>query len=143
MSDKPSDADAVMPKRVHRLDHTAANEQLPKSIWQPGVVKRLADYIKHLREVDQQSDQPDVASQSAQPSQRHICQRDPHRSCSCPRGVCADDSESYRHARGPYLVASTDPRIPVPQSNQLGNFRCPISGKLCSEYICRDWCSGG
>lgn len=105
---------------------------MPRSVWQPGVVQRLADYIKQLREVDQQSNEPHVAGKSDQP---HVCPRNPHRTCNCPRGTCADDSESYRFARGPY-------RIATPKPNELGNFRCPVSGQLCSANICREWCSG-
>lgn len=143
MQGKHPDSKPDLPSRVHGINRPAANEQLPRSIWQPGVVQRLADYIRHVREVDQQSDKPHVAGKPDQSGQRHVCKRDSSRSCSCPRGTCADDDATYRHARGPYLVARSDPNIPTPKPNHLGQFRCPISGKLCSEFDCRDWCSGG
>jgi hypothetical protein len=143
MSGKHSDSNADLPSRVHGGDRAAANEHLPRSIWQPGVVQRLADYIKHLRKVDQQSNEPNVAGQ---PNQRHVCTRNPHYSCLCARGVCANDDATYRHARGPYLPVnpstSTSTSVRTPKPNEFGNFRCPISGQLCSESVCREWCSG-
>lgn len=135
--------DSVLPAGIRGADNAVNDQHMPRSVWANGMAQRLADYIRYVREVDQQPDQPDIAGESHKPNQRHICKRDPDRSCSCPSGVCADDDATYRYARGPFLVASTDPRIPVPKPNHLGNFRCPISGKLCSEFICRDWCSGG
>lgn len=124
MSTKHSDANTVMSGRVHGNNNPAANERMPKSVWQPGMVQRLADYIKRLREVDQQSNKPNVASQSAQP---HVCERNPYRSCNCPGGTCADDDSTYRYARGPYAAT----------------IRCPISGQPCSVTSCRDWCESG
>lgn len=124
MSAQPSNANTGVPCRVHGVHNAAANERMPKSVWQPGVVQRLADYIKHLREVDQQSNQPNIADK---PDQSHICGRNPHRTCNCSGGACADDDATYRYARGPYATA----------------IRCPISGQPCSASSCRDWCESG
>jgi hypothetical protein len=112
-----------MSDRIHGTDKPAANEQLPKSIWQPGVVQRLADYIKQLRQVDEQSNEP---NKSGKPDQPHICPRNPHRVCNCSSSVCADDDATYRYARGPYLAAT-----------------CPVSGRICLGTTCRDWCESG
>lgn len=144
LSSKHPDADYGVPRRVHGRDHPAANEHVPKSVWQPGVVKRLADYIKHLRKVDQQPDQPD---KPGQPDQRHLCRLSAGYTCACPRGVCACDDATYRYARGPYIAvgARRDAKsgVRAPEPNHLGNFRCPISGQLCSQTVCRDWCESG
>lgn len=136
MPDKHAKPDAAMPGRVHGADHAAANEHMPRSVWQPGVVRVLADYIKQLRQVDDESNKRPVACQSSKSAQSgHVCTRNPHRSCNCHAGVCADDDATYRNARGPFVAA--------PKPNQLGNFRCPISGQLCSSNVCRDWCESG
>lgn len=127
MSAQHSDANAQLSGGVHRLDHAAANERMPKSLWQPGVVRRLADYIKHLRQVDQQSDQSYVAGEPD-----HVCTRNPHRVCNCARGVCADDDATYRLARNPRCNPDVDTK-----------HACPISGVACFGAKCRDWCESG
>lgn len=127
---KHADTNPELSGRVRGSDHPAANEQLPRSIWQPGVVKRLADYIKHLREVDQQSDKPDVAAGP------HPCSRYPKRSCNCPAGACADDDATYRYARGPYRYAEFT-------QHAADLYTCPISGVVCFGAKCREWCESG
>lgn len=143
LPDKRPDANASVPVRIHRTCDSAANEHMPKSIWQSGVVKRLGDYIKHLREVDQQPDQPNEPCQSAEPKQfGNVCARNPHRTCNCPSGSCADDDATYRLARGPFIATGHNERVCAPKPNKLGNFRCPITGQLCSSSICMEWCKG-
>jgi len=136
LPDQHSKSDAIVPSGVHGQHNSVNDEYLPRSVWQPGVVRRLADYIQHLREVDDESNQRPLASQSsesAKPEQsRHVCTRNPHRTCNCYAGVCADDDATYRYARGPFLS--------TPKPNQLGNFNCPIDNKLCSSDVCREWC---
>jgi hypothetical protein len=139
--------DAILSSGVHGKHHSVNDEYVPKSIWQSGVVRRLADYIRQLREVDDQSNQRPLAyqsNQSAQPEQsgftRHVCTRNPHRTCNCDAGVCADDAATYRYARGPFLATNPSQRVPTPKPNHLGNFSCPIDNKLCSSDVCNGWC---
>ena len=139
MPAKHADANAAVPGRVHGQHHADHEQHLPESVWQPGVVRRLADYIRQLREVDDQSNQRAVTDQPNQPGfTRHVCARNPHRTCNCDAGVCADDAATYRYARGPFLSV----RVAAPKPNHLGNFRCPITGQLCSFDVCRQWCEG-
>jgi hypothetical protein len=141
MSDKHPDANAVVSGGVHGQHHSVNDEYMPKSVWRPGVVRRLADYIQQLREV---ANEPDQRAVSHQPGfTRHVCARNPNRTCNCDAGVCADDAATYRYARGPFLSANPSQRIAAPKPNHLGNFRCPISGQLCSSTVCRDWCESG
>ena len=118
---KHADTNPELSGRVRGSDHPAANEQLPRSIWQPGVVKRLADYIKHLREVDNQSDKPNVSAV------QHSCSRHPERSCNCAPGACADD-DGY-------------PSRHIKYAADL--YTCPISGVICLNLHCREWCESG
>ena len=74
--------------RVCRANNAAANEPVPRSVWQPGVVQRLADYIRYVREVDFKPDQHNVACQSAV---NHQCPRHIERTCDCSSDACADD----------------------------------------------------
>lgn len=134
MSDKQPDANTVVPGRVHGANNAAANELMPRSVWRPGVVRILADYIKYVREVDQQ---PNERAVSSQPDQSpHVCARNPNRTCNCPTGACADDDATYRYARGPFL--STEPA-----KHASNVYTCPISGRICLGYTCRDWCESG
>jgi hypothetical protein len=140
MSDKHPDANAVVSGGVHGQQHSVNDEYMPKSVWRPGVVRRLADYIQQLREVDDESNKRPLARQPRQSVEsRHVCARNPNRTCNCAAGVCADDAATYRYARGPFLST----RVAAPKPNHLGNFRCPISGQLCSSNVCRDWCESG
>lgn len=149
MSDKRTDTNSVMSGRVHRLDNAAANEHMPRSVWQPGVVQRLADYIKQLREVDKQSDERAVSNQPDQPGQPefsgHVCTRNPNRTCNCPTGSCADDDSTYRYARGPFGAVPIDEfgRVITPKPNELGNFRCPVNNLACSVDVCSGFCLEG
>ena len=136
LPDQHAKSDAVVPSGVHGKYRAAANEYMPRSVWQSSVVRVLADYIKQLRQVDDESNKRPVARQPSESAKSgHVCTRNPHRSCNCPAGVCADDDATYRDARGPFVA--------TPKPNQLGNFRCPITGQLCSSNVCRDWCESG
>jgi hypothetical protein len=121
-------------------DHADPHFNVPEPIW-AAFVGKLVNIVKHLRKVGVKSNQSDVPGKPAQPeqpsqsSERHTCTRHPERTCNCPRGACADDDATYKHARGPYLRA--------PEPNHLGNFRCPVSGQLCSATVCREWCEAG
>jgi hypothetical protein len=143
MSDKHTDANTVVPSGVHGSHNAAANELMPKSVWRNGVVRSLADYIKQLREVDDESNQRTVASQPSQPVEpSHVCTRNLHRTCNCSAGVCADDSATYRYARGPFRAVLLDEhnRVLAPKPNRLGNFNCPVDNRACSQDACPIWC---
>jgi hypothetical protein len=143
LSDKHTDANAIVPSGIHGSHNAAANELMPKSIWRNGVVRSLADYIRQLREVDDESNQRPVTDQPNQPGfTRHVCARNPHRTCNCDTGICADDSATYRYARGPFRAVESSQRIAAPKPNELGNFNCPIDNKLCSANVCNGWCEG-
>ena len=143
MSDKHPKPDAIVPNGVHGQHRADNDEYVPRSVWAPRVVRRLADYIKQLRKVDDESNKRVVARQPPQPA--HVCARNPHRTCNCPAGACADDDATYRYARGPFGAVLYDElgRVRAPRPNQLGNFRCPITGQLCSSTVCREWCESG
>ena len=139
MPDKHSDANSGVPSGIHGKHYPVNDEYMPKSIWQPRVVQRLADYIRQLREVDDESNKRPLARQPGQSVESsHVCARNPNRTCNCDAGVCADDDATYRYARGPFVAT----RVAAPKPNHLGNFRCPISGQLCSADVCREWCEG-
>ena len=137
LPDQHAKSDAVVPSGVHGKYRAAANEHMPRSVWQPGVVRVLADYIKQLRQVDDESNKRPVASQPSEPAQSgHVCTRNPNRTCNCPAGACADDDATYRHARGPYRHAQFT-------QHAADIYTCPVSGRICLRYECREWCESG
>ena len=132
MPTKHADTDAVVPGRVHGVNRADDDQLVPRSLW-AACVGGVGHFVELLREVFVKPDEPDFAGQ---PHKSHLCTSDAGRICTCARGVCADDSATYRYARG------VRPRVDIPKPNALGNFRCPISGQLCSADVCREWCEG-
>ena len=126
------DSEPSMSDRLRWLDNTDEIINLSRSIWSTRYGS-LDDNDRHVREVDQQSDKPHLASQS---DFTHRCTRHPERNCNCPSGACADDDATYRYARGPYTSADTS-------SPKLASYRCAISGQFCSGSSCREWCESG
>jgi hypothetical protein len=140
-SDLPSkhtNTDAQLSGGVHRHHHADQDFHVPEPLWAT-FVGRLGNLIKHLCKVGHKPDQRAVPSESGEP--RHVCRLNPGYTCTCASGVCANDDATYRHARGPYLPVEHGVRAPEP--NKYGNFRCPISGQLCSSTVCREWCESG
>jgi hypothetical protein len=136
MPTKHADADAVMPCRVCGCHHADQDQRLPQSLWAT-LVGRVDDFIKLVRQVDDQRDQRAVAREPGEPpepsiaSDGHACPRHTERRCNCADDSCADDDIG--------IVAGREPvRSPTP--NFLGRFRCPVNGKLCSVHSCRTWC---
>ena len=120
-----------MSSGLHGRDHASNDKYMPRSIWQP-LVRAVDDYLRLVREIAHKSDEPNVAGQPPEPGQSHRCERHNERNCNCTGGTCADDDVGGNEYRGPLLH--------TPKPNELGNFRCPVSGQLCSEYVCREWC---
>lgn len=122
--------------------HPKPDKHLSRSLW-AACLGAVGYIVQHLRQVRHESDQRAVAGQSDQPSvARHVCTRNPHRTCNCDAGVCADDAATYRYARGPLRAVLLDEhdRVLAPKPNRLGNFNCPIDNRACSKDACPVWC---
>lgn len=139
MPAKHTDANTVVPSRVHGQHSPNIHQHLPESVWEScwGFVGNV---FKHLCKVAVKPDEPNESCVA-----NHVCDRNPHRTCNCARGVCADDDATYRYARVNSRPVKLDQhnRVLAPEPNHLGNFRCPVSGQLCSATVCREWCEAG
>lgn len=138
MSTDQRNPNPKLPSRVHGVDHADKSRNVSRSVWE-FVFHTLDDYFGFVRKVDHKPDQPNVSDQSAQPCvscESHKCERHNERNCNCARGTCADDDNGGSEYRGAHN------RTRAPEPNQLGNFRCPITGQLCSSSVCKEWCEG-
>lgn len=117
-------------------NHPDPNEHLFRSLW-AACLGGLDYIVQYLREIRHESHQRALARKPDQPSvTRHVCTRDGTRTCLCPSSACADDSYTYRRARGPYLYAEHT-------QHAADIYTCPISGRICLQFECRDWCESG
>jgi hypothetical protein len=84
----------------------------------------LGDYIRHLQEVDKQSNQPCVACEPVESNFSHICPNNPILTCNCtdPK-YCAELGSN-------------------PDNIVDGNKRCPDSGLICNDRVCPNECLG-
>lgn len=136
--------DPVVPSRVHWQHHANNDEHMPKSVW-AACVGLVGDVVRHLREVGNQPDkralagQPDKSCESCLSCIGHYCPRHAERHCKCAGSDCADDD--CGDAIGNTIAQQH--RVLVPEPNKLGNFRCPITGQLCSSSVCKEWCEAG
>jgi hypothetical protein len=125
MSNKQSTTNSSMPDRLYGEHYPDSFLDMPRPI-RTASVATLGDYIRHLQEVDKQSDQSSVASQPIESCFEHICPNNPILTCNC-----------------------TDPKFcaelgndPDNTGNDNGNRVCPDSGKLCHTNTCPNECLG-
>jgi hypothetical protein len=97
------------------------------------------DFIKLVRQVDDQRGQRAVARQPCeptepqQPSQPHVCPRNPKRSCNCDPGLCADDDTGIRQRDG---------RVTAIAPSFFGRFRYPLDIEPRSATFGDKWREG-
>jgi hypothetical protein len=106
-----------MPDRLYGEHYPDAFLDVSRPVRESSVAT-LGDYIRHLQEVDKQSDKPCVACEPAESSFDHICPNNPILTCNC-----------------------TDPKF-CAELGDNGWIKCPDSGKLCSVIDCPDGCKG-
>ena len=115
-----------MPDRLYGEHYPDSFLDVSGSVREPNV-STLGDYIRRLQEVNQQSNQPNVAGESSESSRStydHICPNNPILTCNC-----------------------TDPKFCAELGNDPdnlvdGNKRCPDSGRICNERDCPNECLG-
>ena len=123
MQNNDRNANSTMPDRLYGEHYPDSFLDMPRSVREPNVAT-LGDYIRHLQEVDKQSDKPCVACEPVESSFDHICPNNPILTCNC-----------------------TDPKFCAELGNDPdnlvdGNKRCPDSGRICNERDCPDECLG-
>jgi hypothetical protein len=111
-----------MPDRLYGEHYPDSFLDVPRPVRTTRVAT-LGDYIRHLQEVDKQSNQPCVACEPAESNFDHICPNNPILTCNCSDpNACAE--------------LGNDP------DNANGNKRCPDSGLICNDRVCPNECLG-
>jgi hypothetical protein len=124
MSNIKPTTNSQLPDRLYGERYPDSFLDMPRSVRESNVAT-LGDYIRHLQEVDKQSDQSCVACFSPESKFDHICPNNPILTCNCtdPK-FCAE--------------LGNDPD----GNNANGNKVCPDSGKVCNTAVCPTECLG-
>ena len=109
---------ATMSDRLYGEHYPDSFLDVPRPVRESNV-STLGDYIRHLQEVDKQSNKSCVACEPIEPGFEHVCPSNPILTCNC-----------------------TDPKFCAEQPDNNGWIKCPDSGKLCSVIDCPDGCKG-
>jgi hypothetical protein len=121
MQNNDRNPNAAMPDRLYGEHYPDAFLDVSRSVRESNV-STLGDYIKHLQEVNKQSDQSCVACVAPESNFDHICPNNPILTCNC-----------------------TDPKFCAELGNDPdnnGNKRCPDSGLICNDRVCPNECLG-
>jgi hypothetical protein len=115
-----------MPDRLYGEHYPDSFLDVSRPIRQSSVAT-LGDYIRHLQEVDNQSNKPCVACEPSKSNESkfdHICPNNPILTCNCvdPK-YCAELGSN-------------------PDNIVDGNKRCPDSGLICNDRVCPNECLG-
>jgi hypothetical protein len=121
MPDIKPTTNTQLPDRLYGEHYPDSFLDVSRSVRESNVAT-LGDYIRHLQEVDKQSDQSCVACFSPESKFDHICPNNPILTCNC-----------------------TDPKFCAELGNDPdnnGNKRCPDSGRICHKSVCPNECLG-
>jgi hypothetical protein len=118
-------------------------------------VATLGDYIRHLQEVDKQSDKPCFACEPAESGFDHICPNNPILTCNCtdPKYCAELGNDPDRQYRDP---ADTDndgfsdnldyTGIPIPApkgKNAVRGWPCVVVGAVPETWVTTNECVSG
>jgi hypothetical protein len=113
-----------MPDRLYGEHYPDAFLDVSRPVRESSMAT-LGDYIRHLQEVDKQSDKSCIACEPVESKFDHICPNNPILTCNCvdPK-YCAE--------------LGSDPDRQLNNGNKL----CPKSGKVCNDRVCPNECLG-
>jgi hypothetical protein len=145
MQNDDRNPNAAMPDRLYGEHYPDSFLDVPRPVRESNV-STLGDYIRHLQEVNQQPDQPNVACEPVESNFDHICPNNPILTCNCtdPK-FCAelgnDPDHQYRDpdANKDGFADNIDyTGIPIPaakgQSKKLG-WPCVVVGAVCETWV--------
>jgi hypothetical protein len=138
MPNKQSTTDAQLPDRLYGEHYPDSFLDVSKSVRESNVAT-LGDYIRHLQEVDKQSNQSCVACVAPESNFSHICPNNPILTCNCtdPK-YCAelgsDPDRQYRDAPDNDGFADnidyTGIPIPAQRKDAVRGWPCVVVGAI-------------
>jgi hypothetical protein len=149
MSDIKPTTNSTMPDRLYGEHYPDSFLYVSGSIRDSDVAT-LGDYIRHLQEVDKQSNQPNVANQPIESSFEHICPNNPILTCNCtdPK-YCAElgndpDGNSANTKHDGFSDNLDYTGIPAPQrKNTLVGWPCVVVGAFSETWNTAAECVSG
>jgi hypothetical protein len=154
MSDKQPTTNSTMPDRLYGEHYPDSFLDVSRPVREPNVAT-LGDYIRHLQEVDKQSNKPCVACEPVESSFEHICPNNPILTCNCtdPK-FCAelgnDPDRQYRDvpdADNDGFADNIDyTGIPIPapkRQDTLVGWPCVIVGAFSETWTTAAECVSG
>jgi hypothetical protein len=152
MSDIKPTTNSTMPDRLYGEHYPDSFLDVPRPVRESNVAT-LGDYIRHLQEVDKQSDKPCVACEPAESSFDHICPNNPILTCNCtdPK-YCAelgnDPDRQYRDVpdngdKDGFADNIDYTGIPIPTSqgkSKVSSWPCVIVGAVCETWTTATEC---
>jgi hypothetical protein len=107
-------------------------------------VATLGDYIRHLQEVDKQSDKPCFACVAPESNFEHICPNNPILTCNCtdPKYCAELGNDPDRQYRDPAdkdgfsdnLEYTGIPIPPAKRESKVSGWPCVVVGAVCETW---------
>jgi hypothetical protein len=159
MPNKQPTTNSQLPDRLYGEHYPDSFLDVPKPIRESSVAT-LGDYIRHLQEVDKQSDKPCFACEPVKSNFEHICPNNPILTCNCtdPKYCAELGSDPDRNStdadgnedRCPNHDGFSDnldyTGIPIPtpqrQSKEFG-WPCVVVGAVCETWNTAAECVSG
>jgi hypothetical protein len=153
MSNKQPTANSSMPDRLYGEHYPDSFLDVSRPIRESNVAT-LGDYIRHLQEVDKQSDKPCFACEPIESSFEHICPNNPILTCNCtdPK-YCAelgnDPDRQYRdipdtdHDGFSDNLDYTGIPVPTERKDAVSGWPCVVVGAICETWDSTSKCVPG
>jgi hypothetical protein len=144
MSNIKPTTDAQLPDRLYGEHYPDSFLDVSKSVRESNVAT-LGDYIRHLQEVDKQSNEPCVACEPIESGFQHICPNNTILTCNCtdPKFCAELGNDPDRQYRDPEPnndgfadnIDYTGIPIPTPQrKDAVSGWPCVVVGAVCETW---------
>jgi hypothetical protein len=143
MPDIKPTTDAQLPDRLYGEHYPDSFLDVSRPVRESNVAT-LGDYIRHLQEVNKQSDKPCIACEPLESNFSHICPNNPILTCNCtdPKFCSELGNDPDRQYRDP---ADTDndgfsdnldyTGIPIPKGKDaVSGWPCVVVGAVCETW---------
>jgi hypothetical protein len=152
MSNKQPTTNTQLPDRLYGEHYPDSFLDLSRSVRESNVAT-LGDYIRHLQEVNKQSDKPCVACEPSESNFDHICPNNPILTCNCtdPKYCAELGNDPDRQYRDPAdkdgfsdnLEYTGIPIPPAKRESKVSGWPCVVVGDVCETWTTAAECVPG